>query len=57
MRNVQILFVTMNFKCSVCYNRETLLGKHAKPNESTQFVRNNRVFVMTMIVITECDCI
>ncbi len=46
MRNIQILFVvTMNFKYSVCYNRETLLGKHAKPNQLTQYVRNNQIFV------------
>jgi hypothetical protein len=58
MRNVQILFVvTVNFKCSVCYNRETLMGKHAKPNQSTQHVCNNRVLVITVIVITEFDCI
>ena len=58
MRNIQILFVvTVNFKYSVRYNREILLGKHAKPNQLTQFVRNNRVFVITVIVITEFDCI
>jgi len=44
-------------KYSVCYNREILLGKHAKPNQSTQYVRYNRVFVITVIVITELDCI
>jgi len=41
MRNVQILFiVTVNLKYSVCYKRETLFGKHVKPNQSTQYVRN-----------------
>jgi len=58
MRNDQILFVvTVNFKYSVCYNRETLLGKHAKPNQPTLYVCYNRVFVITVIVITEFDCI
>jgi len=40
----------------VCYNREILLIKYAKPNQTTQFVRYNRVFVITVIVITEFDC-
>ncbi len=56
MKNVLILFVvTVNLKYSVCYNREILLGKHAKPNQSTHYVRNNRIFVITVIVITEFD--
>jgi len=47
MRNVQILFVvTVNLKYSVCYNREILLGKHAKTYQPTQYVRYNRVFVI-----------
>ncbi len=53
MRNVRILFVvTMNLKYYVCYNRKTLLGKHAKPNQPTQYVHFNCVFVITVIVIT-----
>ncbi len=57
MRNDQILFVvTVNLKYSVCYSRETLLEKHAKPNQPTQYVCHNRVFVITVIVITEFDC-
>ncbi len=40
----------------VCYNREILLIKYAKPNQTTQFVRYNCVFVITVIVITEFDC-
>jgi len=48
MRNDKILFVvTANLKYSVCYNHEALLGKHAKPNQPTQYVRYNRVFVIT----------
>jgi len=58
MINVQILFlVIVNLKYYVCYIRETLLGKHAKPNQPTQYVFYDRVFVITMIVITEFDCI
>ncbi len=30
--------------------------KHAKPNQQTYFVRDNYVFVITVIVITEFDC-
>ncbi len=53
-----ILFpITVISDYFVCYNREILLIKYAKPNETTQFVRYNRVFVITMIVITEFDCI
>ncbi len=58
MRNVRISFVvTVNLKYYVCYNSETLLGKHAKPNQPTKYVRYNGVFVITVIVITEFDCI
>jgi len=51
MRNVQILYVvTINFKCSVCYCFfETLLGKRAKPNQTTQYDFNNRVFVISRV--------
>jgi len=53
MRNIQILFVvTVNFKYYVRYNREILLGKHAKPNQLTQYVR----IVITVIIINEFDC-
>ncbi len=46
----------MNFKYYVRYKREISLAKHAKPNQSTQCVRYNRVFAITVIVITEFDC-
>jgi hypothetical protein len=56
MRNDQFLFVvTVNLKYSFCYNCETLLEKHAKGNQPTQYVCYNRVFIITMIVITESD--
>ncbi len=46
----------MNSQNSVRYNHEILPVKHAKPNQPTYFVRYNRVFVITVIVITEFDC-
>jgi hypothetical protein len=44
----------MNF---VRYNHEIFPTNHTKPNQRTHFVRYNRVFVVTVIVITEFDCI
>jgi len=32
------------------------LIKHAKPNHEDRFVRYNREFVITVIVITKLDC-
>ncbi len=53
-----ILFaITVISNYFVCYNREILLIKYAKPNQTTEFARYNRVFVITVIVITEFDCI
>ena len=46
----------MNSLNSVCYKSEILPIKHAKPNQPTDFVRYNRIFVITVIVITEFDC-
>jgi len=47
----------VNFKKYVRYNHEGPLIKHAEPNQTTQFVRYNRVFAITVIVITKFDCI
>ena len=41
----------------VRYIHEVILIKHAKPNQVCYFVRYNRVFIITVIVITELDCI
>ncbi len=49
---MNFVHVTVNLKYSVCYNSDTLLGKHAKPNQPTQYVRYNSIFVITVIVIT-----
>ncbi len=39
------------------YNHDILLIKDAKPNLELDVVRYNREFVITVIVITEFDCI
>jgi hypothetical protein len=36
---------------------EVLMINYAKPNQKVDFVRYNREFVITVIVITEFDCI
>ncbi len=41
----------------VRYKHEILLKKYAKPNQKVEVVRYNREFVITVIVITEFDCI
>ena len=40
----------------VRYKRGNLPLKRPKPTKRVQFVRYNRVFVITMFVITEFDC-
>ncbi len=40
----------------VCYIHEIVMIKHAEPNQACYFVPYNRVFVITVIVITEFDC-
>ncbi len=41
----------------VRYNRDISLVSYAKPNQLMDVVRYNREFVITVIVITEFDCI
>ena len=48
-----ITVISYNF---VRYNHEIHSIKYAKSNQMTHFVRYNRVFVITVIVITEFDC-
>ncbi len=38
------------------YNHEISLVNYAKPNQEIDFVRYNREFVITVIVITKFDC-
>ncbi len=45
-----------DFNKSVHYIHEISLIKDAKPNQEVDFVRYNREFVITVIVITEFDC-
>jgi hypothetical protein len=49
--------IAVKFGKTVRYNHEIILIKHAKPNQLCYSVRYNRVFVITVIVITEFDCI
>ena len=48
--------ITVKFRKFVRYNHEVVLIKHAEPNQTAHFVRYNRVFAITVIVITEFDC-
>ncbi len=53
-----ILFViTVILVIFVRYNHEISLVSYAKPNQLMDVVRYNREFVITVIVITEFDCI
>ncbi len=64
---LKFLHFYSNFNYCVCYSRdfdkniryihEISLLKDAKPNQEVDFVRYNREFVITVIVITEFDCI
>ncbi len=47
----------MNWAIFVRYNHEISLVNYAKPNQEIDFVRYNCEFVITVIVITEFDCI
>jgi len=52
----KLFVITVNSPKLVRYNHEIFLIKHAEPNQATHFVRYNRVFVITVIAITEFDC-
>ena len=52
--NLFVIAVILNI--FVRYKHELLLGNDAKPNQEHDFVRYNREFVVTVIVITEFDC-
>ncbi len=52
-----ILFViTVILIFFVRYKHEILMVKYAEPNQKLGFVRYNREFAITVIVITEFDC-
>ena len=46
----------MIYEKIVHYKHEIFLLKQAEPNQVVEFVRYNREFVITVIVITEFDC-
>ncbi len=53
-----ILFViTVILIIFVRFKDEILLVNYAKPNQKIDFVRYSREFAITLIVITEFDCI
>jgi hypothetical protein len=55
--NLIFLFVmTVICVIFVRYDHEISLVNYAKPNQEFNFVRYNREFVITVIVITEFDC-
>ena len=56
MINLILFVITVISKNFVRYNQEIFLIKYDKPNQTTYFVCYNRVFVITVIVITEFDC-
>ena len=58
MKFSMILFViAVILKTIVRYKHEISLIKDAKSNQYVHFVRYNREFALTVIVITEFDCI
>jgi len=51
-----LFVIAVILKIFVCSKHEILLIKDAEPNQQLHFVRYNREFVITVIVITEFDC-
>jgi hypothetical protein len=51
-----MIVIAVKFGNFVRYIHEIFLIKQAEPNHVGYFVRYNRVFVITVIVITEFDC-
>jgi hypothetical protein len=54
--NQNLFVITVIFQKIARYKHEILLKNGAKPNQEVIFVRYNREFVITVIVITEFDC-
>ncbi len=54
--NQSLFVITVIFQKIVRYKHEILLKNDANPNQEVIFVRYNREFVITVIVITEFDC-
>ncbi len=52
-----MFIITVILNISVRYKHEISLIKGAEPNQKLEIVRYNREFAITVIVITEFDCI
>jgi len=52
-----LFVIAVNFQNVVWYNHEISLRKDAKPNQKVELVRYNRELIVTVMVITEFDCI
>jgi hypothetical protein len=48
--------IDVKFGNIVRYIHDIFLIRHAEPDQVCYFVRYNRVFIITVIVITEFDC-
>jgi hypothetical protein len=55
MISAELFVIAVHFQTLVCYNYEICLLQHTEPNQATLFVRYNRVYVITVIVVTEFD--
>ncbi len=53
---INLFVITVILILFVRYNHEILLINYAKPNQKHGFVRYNREFAITVIAITEFDC-
>ncbi len=53
---IDLFVITVILTLFVRYNHEILMANYAKPNQKLAFVRYNREFAITVIVITEFDC-
>ncbi len=53
--NQSFVRYNLDFAKKIGYKHDILLKKDAKPNQEVKFVRYNREFVVTVIVITEFD--
>ncbi len=53
---MNLFVITVNLILIGRINHEVLMINNAKPNQKLGFVRHNREFAITVIVITEFDC-
>ncbi len=55
LKNSTLIITTVNSAHLIQYNHVIFLINHAKTNHLTYFVRHNRVFIVTVTVITEFE--